>query len=115
MNNDALLVTAMAEECKTLLLQSDALAVDVPHGLRPSHLLWMCDMIGQHAENGQPIKLHRWLGFVQAGLIANRILDIDGVKAMFDKVKVAYGNRSDDLIDHLDPASPFEFDLGGEA
>lgn len=115
MNNEALLVTAMAEECKSLLLQSDRLVVDVPPALRPRHLLWMCEMIGERAETCPAEKLHRWLGFIQAGLIANRILDIAGVKAMFDKVKVAYGSHGDDLIDHLDPTSAFEIDLGGEA
>jgi hypothetical protein len=41
------------------------------------------------------------------------MLDLDGIKAMFDKVKNAYGETSEDLLDHLDPEDSFKFDIGG--
>jgi hypothetical protein len=40
--------------------------------------------------------------------------DSKGAKAMFDKAKVARGEFSEDLLDHLDPGSVFELDIGGE-
>jgi hypothetical protein len=65
---------------------------------------------------GLPPKMHRWIGFVQAGMMANRMLDLDGAKAMVDKAKNAFGEiREDhDLGDHLDPQSSFEMDIGGQ-
>jgi hypothetical protein len=45
------------------------------------------------------------------------MLDLDGLKAMFDQAKAAHGETSEDLedlIDHLDPTSSFEFDIGGQ-
>ena len=77
----------------------------------------MCDQIEKHAEGGPATKLHRWIGFVQAAMLANRMLDLDGLKAMFDKAKAAHegtSEDSEDLIDHLDPTSSFEFDIGGQ-
>jgi hypothetical protein len=64
----------------------------------------MCDNIQQHAEHWPSTKLHRWIGFVQAGMMANRMLDLDGAKAMFDKAKNAFGEIKEDhdLVDHLD-------------
>jgi hypothetical protein len=47
-------------------------------------------------------------------MMANRILDLNGMKAMFDKAKNAYGETSEDLLDQLRPDNPFEFDIGGE-
>jgi hypothetical protein len=44
-------------------------------------------------------------------------LDLDGLKAMFDQAKAAHGDTSEDLenlIDHLDPTSSFEIDIGGQ-
>ena len=52
----------------------------------------MCKLIVEHAEDWPATKLHRWVGFVQAGMIANYMLDLDGAKAMFNKVKEEYGS-----------------------
>ena len=117
MNNTHILITAMAEECKRLILESDAPDLSLPKALQPKHLLWMCDQIEKHAEGGPATKLHRWIGFVQAAMLVNRMLDLDGLKAMFDQAKAAHGETSEDLedlIDHLDPTSSFEFDIGGQ-
>jgi hypothetical protein len=72
----------------------------------------MCDTIEDHANDWPATRLHRWIGFIQGGMIANHILDLDGAKAMFDQVKIAYGGGSEDedLIDHL----AVEMDIGGQ-
>ena len=117
MDNTHLLITAMAEQCRSLIQEWDQPASDLPKALQPKHLLWMCDQIEKHAEGGPATKLHRWIGFVQAAMLANRMLDLDGLKAMFDQAKAAHGDASEDLenlIDHLDPTSSFEFDIGGQ-
>jgi hypothetical protein len=117
MDNTSLLVVAMAEQCRSLIQEWDKPVPDLPKALQPKHLLWMCDQIEKHAEGGPATKLHRWIGFVQAAMLANRMLDLDGLKAMFDQAKAADAERCEefeDLTDHLDPTSSFEFDIGGE-
>jgi hypothetical protein len=117
MDNTSLLVVAMAEQCRSLIQESDKSVPGLPKTFQPKHLLWMCDQIEKHAEGGPATKLHRWIGFVQAAMLANRMLDLDGLKAMFDQAKAAHGDTSEDLenlIDHLDPTSSFEFDIGGQ-
>jgi hypothetical protein len=47
-------------------------------------------------------------------MIANRLLQLDGAKRMFDRVKDAHPGFDQDLLDHLDPDNDFEFDIGGE-
>ena len=114
MENSELLVVAMAEQCRDLILASDKRDHGLPKELQPKHLLWMCKQIEGHAEVGSTTKLHRWIGFVQCGMMANRMLDFEGAKAMFDKAKAAHGEVGDDLIEHLDLSSGFEVDIGGE-
>lgn len=117
MDNTSLLVVAMAEQCRSLILESDTADLGLPTPLQPKHLLWMCDQIEKHAEGESAAKLHRWIGFVQAAMLANRMLDLDELKAMFDQAKTAHTQTSEDLedlIDHLDPTSSFELDIGGQ-
>lgn len=117
MVKDSLLIVAMAEQCRRRILASDTPDLGLPKALQPKHLLWMCKQIEVHAEDGPATKLHRWIGFVQCAMMANRMLDLDGAKAMFDEAKAAHGDISEDLedlLDYLDPASSFEFDIGGE-
>jgi hypothetical protein len=116
MDNAGLLVVAMAEQCRALIQKSTAADSDLPRALRRHHLLWMCDRIEKQAEEWPVTKLHRWIGFIQAGMLANRMLDFAGAKAMFDEARDAYGINGPDenLLDHLDPASSFELDIGGE-
>ena len=116
MDNSSLLIVAMADQCRSLIRKSEKADSDLPQALRPNHLLWMCDQIESHTEDWPATKLHRWIGFIQCGMLANRMLDFDGAKAMFDEAKNAYGGSGDDddLIDHLDPSSSFELDIGGE-
>ena len=116
MDNASLLIVAMAEQCRALMQKTTKADSDLPQALRRSHLLWMCERIQQQAEEWPVTKLHRWIGFIQAGMTANRMLNFSGAKAMFDKVRDAYGanGADEDLLDHLDPASSFELDIGGE-
>jgi hypothetical protein len=114
MDTASLLVKAMAEECRGLILEWNKPELDLPEALQRKHLERMCDRIEQHAEDWSTARLNRWIGFVQCAMMANRILDIDAIKEMFDKVKNAFGEANEDLLDHLDPSSPFEFDIGGE-
>ena len=58
--------------------------------------------------------LHRWIGFIQCALLTHGVLDLEGLKSMFDKAKIAYGDKGQDLIDHLNPDNAFELDIGGE-
>jgi hypothetical protein len=116
MDRSTHLVVAMADQCRQLIQADHPEAADLPCELRPAHLLWMCDRIRDHAADWPSTKLHRWIGFVQAAMIANRLLDLAGAKSMFDSVKAAHGGVApdQDLIDHLDPASSFQIDLGGQ-
>jgi hypothetical protein len=116
MENTNPAIAAMADRCKTLIEESAVASNDLPKALQPRHLLWMCDKIEQHAEDWADTKLHRWIGFVQCAMMANRMLDLTGAKAMFDKIKNEYrpSTRDQDLIDHLDPNSSFEMELGGQ-
>ena len=115
MCNASLLAVSMAEKCRRLIPEWDTPDLSLPKALQPRHLLWMCDKIEEHAEDGPATKLHRWIGFVQCAMLAHRMLDLDGAIAMFNEAKVAYGETSEDLLDHLDPTSSFELDIGGES
>ena len=117
MENTNLLIVAMAEQCRALTKESISNDAELPQALHRNHLLWMCECIEKYAEEWPVTKQHRWIGFIQAGMLANRMLDFDTVKSMFDKAKNAYGagGADDDLLDHLDPTSDFELDIGGES
>ena len=84
--------------------------------LDPKHLLWMCDQIQQHAQTLPVTKMHRWIGFVQAAILANRMLDLEQIRAMFDEVRKDHRVSGDDqdLMDHLDVESSFKLELGGQ-
>jgi hypothetical protein len=114
MDNSRLLVVAMADKCRSLILQFDAPDLDLPDELQTKHLLSMCNKIEQYAEDGDASKLHRWIGFIQAAMLANRMLDSSRLKAMFDEAKCAYAGVGEDWMDHLDPTDSFECDIGGQ-
>ena len=117
MDQTNLLIRAMAERCLNIIQDKpEDVRLGLPNTLAPDHLRRMCKLIVEHAEDWPAIKLHRWLGFIQAGMIANLMLDLDGAKAMFTKVKVEYGPiaKDQDLLDHLDPTKSFEFEVGGQ-
>ena len=116
MEDSRLLVAGMAAQCRAAIRRSNEQENSLPKALHPQHLLWMCDQIEKHAQDSSVSRLHRWLGFVQAGLLANRMLDLDQIKAMFDQLKKSQRIRGEDqdLIDHLDVDSSFKMDLGGQ-
>lgn len=115
MDQDTQLITAMSEQCRTLIQASSHNNPELPQALQRKHLLWMCDQIKRQADQWRVAKLHRWIGFIQAAMLANKMLDLDGAKAMFAEAKAAYRVEIDeDLLDHLDPSSSFELDLGGQ-
>ena len=76
----------------------------------------MCEQVVKHADDWPTMKFLRWLGFVSSGILANRLLDFTGIKAMFDKSKSEYGADGPDidLADHLDPKKSFKIELGGQ-
>jgi hypothetical protein len=114
MTNDNLLMVAMSEHCRDLLLKSGTGNRQLPKCLQHEHLLWMCKKIEQRAAEWPTTKLHRWLGYLQAAIIAHGILDLNGVKAMFDAAKVAHPSTDQDMTDHLNTEEVFVVDLGGE-
>lgn len=130
MDDSKRLITAMAEKCRSLVAAWVKPDLRLPKALQRRHLVWMCDQISEHAEDVRATKLNRWIGFVQCAMLANRMLDLDGLKVMFDEVKRAHGKLtantalvcgqeefnedSEDLMEQLDPTSSFEFDLGGD-
>ena len=116
MDNGSLLVVGMAEQCKALIHNSEQIDLDLPRAIHPQHLMWMCERILEHAEEWPRTKLHRWIGFIQCGMMANQMLHFRELQAMFDEVKKEYGVNSadDDLIDHLNSESSFKLDIGGQ-
>lgn len=107
----------MAERCLRIIQDKpEDVRFALPAPLRPAHLRRMCQLISEHAEDWPAAKLHRWIGFVQAGMIANFMLDLQGAKAMFNKIKEEYGltAQDQDLLDHFDPGTTFEIDIGGQ-
>jgi len=116
MEQGSLLIVAMAEKCRETICRSQKPNLALPAPLGPKHLLWMCEQIREHAERWPAARLHRWMGFLQAGIIANRMLTLDEAKAMFDTAKNCYGEGGDDrdLIDHLNAQSAFEIEIGGQ-
>ena len=88
----------------------------MPKALHPKHLIWMCDQIQKGAQTWPVTRLHRWIGLVQAAILANRMLNLEEIRAMFDEVKRSHevSSGDQDLTDHLDVYSSFKLDLGGQ-
>ena len=115
MSNSDLLMQEMVDQCRRLVGQlTDDRNSHLPIPLRHEHLSWMCDQLEQNLEFWPDSKLHRWIGFIQGALLANGVVDLEGLKSMFDHAKIAYGTLGEDLFDHLNPDSTFELDIGGQ-
>ncbi len=112
MNQD--LMYAMIERCRDMIRNHADVASTQPEPLRPDHLIAMCDRLVESLDEWSNAKMNRWIGFIQCAMIANRMIELEDAKAMFDRAKTAFGEPGRDLIDHLDPDSSFNFDLGGE-
>jgi hypothetical protein len=104
----------MAQKCRGLIQEWETPDTNLPKALQPKHLLWLCNRIDEHAEDRPSAQLHRWIGFIQGAMMAHRMLDHESARAMFDQAKIAHGEKSDDLLDHLDPNNSFRLDIGGE-
>ncbi len=117
MDNTKQLIVEMAQISEEVIRASTVCKNDLPKVLHSKHLRWMCNQIVIHAEKWPETKLHRWIGFIQCALLANGTLGFDETKVMFDGVKQAFDERAadQDLIDHLNPDSSFELEIGGEA
>ena len=116
MEDTRFLIAAMAAKCRDAIRGSSEEESSLPKPLQPKHLRWMCDQIQKHAQGTPVTRLHRWIGFVQAGILANRMLDLEQIKAMFEDIKKLHclSSEDQDLIDHLDVESSFKLDLGGQ-
>ncbi len=114
MDRNELLIREMAGQCRQLVQGSNPVDPRTPLPLHKQHLLWMCSEVDHHAADWSAAKLNRWIGFIQCALLANGVLDLEGLKTMFNHAKQAHGVRSDDLLDHLNPDCSFEFEIGGE-
>ncbi len=108
------LMREMIDVCQDIIDNHADPSVELPPSVSSEHLSWMCRRLNKHIEEWSIAKMNRWIGFIQCAMIANRMIDLDGVKAMFDKAKFAFGEPSQELLDHLDPDSAFRFDLGGQ-
>lgn len=114
MSDNIPLIIAMAERCEEMIRASDNPGLDQPTSLQARHLEWMCKQIGKHAGEWPATKTHRWIGFIQGAMIANRMIDLAGAKSMFDQTKNRHGEADEDLLDHLDPGKPFKLEIGGQ-
>lgn len=116
MEDSRILVAAMAGKCRDVIRGSNEEVSTLPKALHSKHLLWMCDQIQQHAQTLPVTKMHRWIGFVQAAILANRMLDLEQIRAMFDELRKVHRVSGDDqdLMDHLDVESSFKLELGGQ-
>src|SRR3569832_2418871 len=75
METTRLLATAMAEQCRGAIEASgEEQHLELPDALRASHLRWMCLQIESHVEHWHLTRIHRWIGFIQAGMLANGML-----------------------------------------
>ena len=106
----------MATKCRDIIRGSNEEMCGLPDALHPKHLLWMCDQIQNNPQGWPVTKLHRWIGFIQAAILANRMLDLEQTRAMFDVVTKSHvvNSGDQDLTDHLDVTSSFKLELGGE-
>lgn len=114
MENRELMIVAMAEKCGQLIGESKVTNPQLAPTLQPVHLIWMCSQIQKHVEHWSQARLHRWLGYIQAAMVAHGMIDHDKLKRMFDEAKVAYADVGEDWLDHLDRRSMYRMDIGGQ-
>jgi hypothetical protein len=112
-DNDRSLIEAMAKQCRRVIQASEGRPSSLPEQLRGRHLLWMCDQIESRAHEDDLARLNRWVGFVQAGLLANDMLSLEELRELFNEANDQHSDVAD-LLDHLDPTSSFGFDIGGQ-
>jgi len=106
----------MAAKCRDIIRRSNEVEESLPNALHPKHLIWMCDQIQNNPQGWPVTRLHRWIGFLQAAILANRMLNLEEIRGIFDEVKKSHKviSGDQDLTDHLDVSSSFKLDLGGQ-
>ena len=68
-----------ADRCGTAILSNGAMKWDAKyHAVSVWHIIAMCDKIVSAEINGE--KAHRWLGWIQACMCANGVMDLDRIK-----------------------------------
>lgn len=87
-------------------------SLEVESEISPRTLLEMCDRIARKADEWPDEKLFMRIGYVQGVMVS---LNICGIKKIREIVHEAHLGRQDyiDLLDHNDPDSPFNLELGG--
>jgi hypothetical protein len=123
MNHVNILAQSVAEECRNAirraLVEQEGTVPDPKQQLDnptgPAHLLWMCDKIQAKVDDWPATRLHRWIGFIQCGMISMGLTDLDGARRIISEAKTIFAEDEDqDLKDHQDPTNPFFLDIGGE-
>lgn len=62
----------------------------LPEELRPSHAMWMCNMILANKETWGSTRMHRWVGFIQAVLILSGVTGLEWEKNRVRELKKTY-------------------------
>jgi hypothetical protein len=104
----------MAEQYGEMMSAWDEPALNPPRSLQLRHLEWMCAEVAARVGSWPKTRLHRWLGFIQAGMIAHGLVLPEGQTSMLDEADRAHPDIDQDLLDHLNADECFELDIGGE-
>lgn len=102
-------VVAMARQYKRIISTAHFSRVEIPKALRVRHLSWMVDRVIEHSEDWPETRLHRWIGFIQSGMMANATLGLDVARDIFTTASNTVETCNDNLIDHLDFENTYSF------
>lgn len=125
MTDPTLLAVEIAERTLAYLLKwqeaGQSVRPDAPEETKPENLIWMLERLMKIAEgNGREeiewadTKLHRWLGFIFGSMVSNGMATLPKIKELVTRAKAEFLEKEDkDVVDHNNPDSPFELDIGG--
>lgn len=88
------LTLEIVQQCKKRIVEwqkSNKSNESLPECLQPNHLLWMCDLI--QGNDWPETKSHRWIGFIQAGMICSEIIDLEEAKSIVSKAKETFDDE----------------------
>jgi len=77
------------------------------------NLLNVCNRIITKAEEWPDEKLFMRLGFIQGVMVSHGVCSLDMIRRVVNFIRERHLDYVD-LLDHNDPESPFNFELGGE-
>jgi hypothetical protein len=63
--------------CLKMNLEQDTIAQSDSNPVDRKHLGWMCDQVISHEKDWSCTRLHRWVGFIQAGFMVHGIITLD--------------------------------------